>query len=244
MGQGAVSQERVDRAHKTGVLTLKEMKLQKLPKSLVELLKQPSTLAVALKSLDLSGNIFDTIPEQLVSMTMLKYFAMARNRLRGSLNLMQLSLKLESLDLDDNRLVRIDIQCSLPSLKHLKLCRNELETITGLQNAPSLVALYCSNNRLRCMPENLPEFLQELHLEHNLISEIPPVCVSNLSQLSFLDIRHNRLSILPPQLFQSTMLKSLDVLEGNLMTHSQLQQIQGFAEFSDRRKDRVDQLLK
>jgi hypothetical protein len=89
-------QDRLQRAHRTGVLTLCSLGLQGLPKNVGQELSDPlSTLAPLIRSLDLSRNKITAMPAELQQLTQLKILNLAHNKLKFIDSECQLCHKLE-----------------------------------------------------------------------------------------------------------------------------------------------------
>lgn len=247
MGNTRSYEERIDRAHKTGILGLRGAGLKKVPLWLSEVLTaDPSTLSPLLKSLDLGQNRLTEAPLELLErLPNLKHLILAQNRLLGSITLEFVAQKLETLDLEGNQLEHIAFRQDMPLLKQLKVAKNQLRALDGLERLPILVTLDLSYNKLAILPANVTRLtaLQELTVSNNQLIDLPDN-IGDLKELTLLDVRHNQLRSLPSSLFTHTQLKALDVLEGNLLTPTRLQDIDGYDDFLQRRKGRVDQLLK
>jgi len=147
-----------------------------------------------------------------------------------------------------------------PSLKQLNLASNSLQRIPRCLTCRPLAKLEkldLSANRIEEIPaamlENVPR-LEDLNLDDNAIEAVPQEIGAACPRLKALSLRNNRLRIasgggggddgdgdapvrppLPASLFRSTMLIDLN-LHGNPMTNTQLNQLQGFDSFLERRQ--------
>ncbi|XP_076562533.1 podocan-like protein 1 isoform X5 [Arvicanthis niloticus] len=130
----------------------------------------------ALRSLDLAGNQLTRLPNGLP--TSLRSLRLQRNQLR-TLEPEQLAglNKLRELSLAHNRLRVGDIE---PGTWH------ELQ---------ALQVLDLSHNELSFVPPDLPEALEELHLQANRISHVGPEAFLSTPHLRALFLRANRLHV-------------------------------------------------
>ncbi|XP_076771628.1 podocan-like protein 1 isoform X4 [Arvicanthis niloticus] len=130
----------------------------------------------ALRSLDLAGNQLTRLPDGLP--TSLRSLRLQRNQLR-TLEPEQLAglNKLRELSLAHNRLRVGDIE---PGTWH------ELQ---------ALQVLDLSHNELSFVPPDLPEALEELHLQANRISHVGPEAFLSTPHLRALFLRANRLHV-------------------------------------------------
>uniref|UniRef100_UPI00358F8343 leucine-rich repeat transmembrane protein FLRT3-like n=1 Tax=Myxine glutinosa TaxID=7769 RepID=UPI00358F8343 len=112
---------------------------------------------------------------------------------------------LEQLGLNNNkiRVISEDVLSKLTRLKHLYLDGNLLSTKAVHQQAfsglHSLVEISPSQNNLEIIPANVPgKNLRMMHLQDNIIAEIPKESFSSMEKLSFLDLSGNALRTLMP----------------------------------------------
>lgn len=109
MGNSQVKQH-YETAQKTGVFTLSN-KLTEFPPRLFELTN-------VLRTLELSGNRLNVIPDEIASFVNLKHLRISRNRLTKLPDSIGTLKKLESLYAADNALV--NIPATISQLSHLK----------------------------------------------------------------------------------------------------------------------------
>lgn len=114
------------------------------------------------------------------------------------------------LNLQNNLLKELpDGLLRLPCLHTLVLCHNQLQWLPTGTWSPSLLSLDLSHNQLVALPDVRAEKLNELHLAHNGLIEVPS-CLAHLTRLAIIDLSHNPLlTSLPPQL---GLLKNLSKL--------------------------------
>uniref|UniRef100_A0A3P9I6F9 Fibromodulin n=1 Tax=Oryzias latipes TaxID=8090 RepID=A0A3P9I6F9_ORYLA len=172
--------------------------------------------------------------------TNLLWIVMSHNQLnseRMSKNVFSKLKNLKRLHLDNNELSRVPE--NLPrSLTDLQLGHNKISKITpsSLEGMAHLTTLYLqanlieetgsefkglnsltmldmSKNKLKKIPDNLPELLQQLYLQSNNIESVPERLLSLNPKLQFLRLAHNMLTDkgLPSNVFNSSTLAELDL---------------------------------
>ncbi|CAL9702623.1 unnamed protein product [Knipowitschia caucasica] len=107
-------------------------------------------------------------------------------------------------------------------LTNLQLQSNEIDNVGGaFKGLKSLSMLDIRKNKLKKIPENLPERLQQLYLEFNYIESIPPGFFNKAPKLKFLRLAHNKLTDkgLPANVFNISTLVELD------LSHNKLERI-------------------
>ncbi|XP_041080942.1 extracellular matrix protein 2-like isoform X2 [Polyodon spathula] len=160
--------------------------------------------------------------------------------------------RLTRLYMDANMLAQIP-QALPPTLEELKINENVLQIIDedNFQDLNNLVTLELEGNILsegtvnpsafkpltrltylrlgrnhfRTVPQGLPELLEELYLENNLIEEISEAAFNNSRKLNIISLRHNKLdeSRLAPQAWiNHENLESID------LSHNQLFHVPSF----------------
>uniref|UniRef100_A0A8C7Z8N3 Immunoglobulin domain-containing protein n=1 Tax=Oryzias sinensis TaxID=183150 RepID=A0A8C7Z8N3_9TELE len=96
-------------------------------------------------------------------------------------------------------------QAWAPNLQKLSLERNQLERLPeGLGVVPSLRILWLAFNKISVLQlgelRDLQQ-LEELHLQHNLITHLHPQMFQDLIQLRVLDLRFNLLTVFHPLMY-------------------------------------------
>lgn len=102
----------------------------------------------------------------------------------------------------------------MANLTSLKLQANDLEDIGGVfKGLKSLTLLDMRKNKLRKIPDNLPERLQQLYLEFNNIESVPTGFLTMYPKLKFIRLAHNKLTDkgLPSNVFNISTLVELDL---------------------------------
>ncbi|XP_019123347.1 fibromodulin isoform X1 [Larimichthys crocea] len=99
-------------------------------------------------------------------------------------------------------------------LTTLHLYANVIEDVGGVfKGLKSLTMLDIRKNKLRKIPDNLPETLQQLYLEYNDIESVPTGFLTMYPKLQFVRLAHNKLTDkgLPSNVFNSSTLVELDL---------------------------------
>lgn len=102
----------------------------------------------------------------------------------------------------------------MTNLTTLELQGNVIEDIEGgFKGLKSLTMLDMRKNKLRKIPETLPERLQQLYLEFNNIEEVPAGFLTTYPNLQFVRLAHNTLTDkgLPSHVFNTSSLVELDL---------------------------------
>lgn len=102
----------------------------------------------------------------------------------------------------------------MANLTSLQLQANALEDIGGVfKGLKSLTLLDMRKNKLRKIPDNLPERLQQLYLEFNNIESVPAGFLIMYPKLQFVRLSHNKLTDkgLPSNVFNISTLVELDL---------------------------------
>ncbi len=100
------------------------------------------------------------------------------------------------------------------NLTTLQLQANVIEDVGGVfKGLKSLTMLDMRKNRLRKVPDNLPERLQQLYLEFNNIESVPTGFFTMHPKLQFVRLAHNKLTDkgLPSSVFNTSTLVELDL---------------------------------
>lgn len=110
-----------------------------------------------LRELNLSGNRFETFPEQLIDLVSLKYLYMGGNKIKSiSKNVWKLS-SLQILSIGGNQLVEVPSTVGqLTQLHALVLCDNKIESLpSNIANLHNLKSLLLHKNKLRTLPPEI-----------------------------------------------------------------------------------------
>uniref|UniRef100_A0A4W3GUE2 Leucine-rich repeat-containing protein 40 n=1 Tax=Callorhinchus milii TaxID=7868 RepID=A0A4W3GUE2_CALMI len=208
------------------VLDVHDNQLTSLPRAIGTL--------VNLQKLHISHNKLKEMPEELWSLKHLKSLHFQHNEVEqvpdgvGQLvhleELVSRHPALKSTWTDNNKLHLHSRFKTLPSLsnseglKLLDLTRNQLESVPPeLAKMVSLEQLYLRHNKLRGLPE-LPscQFLKELHVGNNQIEYLGPEHLKNLSAISVIELRDNKLKSLPDEILLLQGLERLDLTNNDI----------------------------
>ncbi|XP_041860273.1 fibromodulin [Melanotaenia boesemani] len=102
----------------------------------------------------------------------------------------------------------------MTNLTILQLQANVIEDIGGgFKGLKSLTFLDLKKNKLKKIPDNLPDNLQQLYLESNNIESVPEGFLSMYPKLQFVRLAHNMLTDkgLPANVFNGSTLVELDL---------------------------------
>lgn len=123
---------------------------------------------------------------------------------------------IRDLRLAHNRISKIPpgLLQGLTNLGSLQLQANAIEDVSGAFNGlSSLTVLDMRGNKLKKIPNSLPEGLQQLYLEFNDIESVPARFLTVLPKLQFVRLAHNKLTDkgLPTDVFNISTLLELDL---------------------------------
>ncbi|XP_053281760.1 fibromodulin [Pleuronectes platessa] len=102
----------------------------------------------------------------------------------------------------------------MANLTSLQLQANVIEDVRGVfKGLKSLTLLDMRKNKLRKIPDNLPERLQQLYLEFNSIESVPEGFLTLCPALQYVRLAHNKLTDkgLPSNVFNISRLTELDL---------------------------------
>ena len=168
-----------------------------------------------LKALYLSNNLIATLAHEhtyFATLINLEFLHISQNRLTqiGPGIFYPYLPNLKTLDLSYNKISIITSDCisDMVSLEEVKLNNNTLTNVTGrLHNLPTLRWLYLNQNKIKDLGadtfSDLP-CLQTLDLSFNQISVIDDdtfTLGNERSQLELLNLKHNNIKVLNPQIF-------------------------------------------
>ncbi|KAJ8605211.1 hypothetical protein CTAYLR_000444 [Chrysophaeum taylorii] len=224
----SVVKQKIERAGKTGILSLPEHKLKDVPVKLLEGLK------ANLKTLDVSSNSIEVLPE-FGEYGKLKTLKVARNKLT---RLPRLPSTLATLDAADNRLEE-DLGDLPESLETLSLRSNSFgavpRALLSLGTLKTLDLADCKLTDIAALAEASLASLLDLILDRNSIPSVPEGLVDAAPKLKRLGLEYNNIVHLPENLLRAPSLDRLD-LKGNKLTKAQFMRLDGADDFLKRRE--------
>ncbi|KAH8304627.1 hypothetical protein KR018_003722 [Drosophila ironensis] len=229
MGNKQIKQH-LETAQKTGILKISLQRLQEFPP---QLKAYPNVL----KTLDLSENRFERVPDELGHLTLLRHLNLSGNRLIELNEVVGELAKLEVLLLMHNQLVRLPK--SLANCTHLKtvnLSNNQLKQFPvmfcGLKQ---LDVLDLSRNQITEVPPEVGGlYVTELNLNQNQISVLAEE-VADCPKLKTLRLEENCLqaSVFTPRMLKESKICILTV-DGNLFNSKQFTDLDGYDVYMQR----------
>ncbi|KAI9595906.1 hypothetical protein BDF19DRAFT_440526 [Syncephalis fuscata] len=228
----------LERAQKTGILSLSNGKLKELP----------DIYSVELRSLDLAKNLLKILPDEFASFANhLRHLTLSDNRLLELPMVVAQLTRLETLDLGGNRLTSVTSFPfeDLSQLRTLKLQRNKLRTLPARIGAlEQLRELDVSENEIESLPPDLANAtaLEELRCMGNQLTEVPTAW-RRMRAVKVLRLDNNKLKAFPGEVLRDTPVVVVSIAD-NPIREEDLHRLIGFEEYSERRKDRCDQFLR
>ncbi|KAM3964275.1 leucine-rich repeat-containing protein 40 [Aphomia sociella] len=191
-------------------LSLDHNKLPLLPKEFYKLTE--------LRWLSISHNQLEKIEPDFGDLVMLNFLNMSHNKLTELPPGMGYLVRLVELNLSHNQLHELppDI-VNLRDLKKLNISNNNLRKLPPLGELRKMEILDANHNDI----EELPDFygctaLKEIYFANNYVKEITEEFCDQMQHLNVLNIRDNKLEILPENISLLQTLKRLDLTNNNL----------------------------
>ncbi|CAH0750193.1 unnamed protein product [Diatraea saccharalis] len=194
-----------------------------------------------LSNLSLDRNKLTELPKKIYQLTELRWLSLSHNQLKHIAPDFGDLVMLTFLDLSHNKLVELPPGMGyLVRLIELNLSHNQLQELPpDIVNLRDLKKFNISNNSLKKLPpmgelrkmeifdanhndiEELPDFygctaLKEIYLANNFIKEITEEFCDQMQHLNVLNIRDNKIEILPENVSLLQKLKRLDLTNNNL----------------------------
>lgn len=191
-------------------LSLAHNKLKELPKEFYKLTE--------LRWLSISHNELIHIEPDFGDLVMLNFLDLSHNKLKMLPPGMGYLVRLVDLNLSHNELQELppDI-VNLRDLKKMNISNNNLKKLPAMGELRKMEILDANHNDI----EALPDFygctaLKEIYLANNYIKEITEEFCDQMQHLSVLNIRDNKLELLPENVSLLQNLKRLDLTNNNL----------------------------
>ncbi|XP_030379073.1 leucine-rich repeat-containing protein 57 isoform X1 [Scaptodrosophila lebanonensis] len=229
MGNKQIKQH-LETAQKTGILKISLQRLQEFPPQL-------KTYPNVLKTLDLSQNRFEHIPDELGRLTLLKHLNLSGNRLVELNEVVGELLKLEVLLLMDNMLTKLPkTLANCVHLKTVNLSNNQLKEFPSmLCGLKHLDVLDLSRNKITDVPAEVGQlYVTELNLNQNQISMLAED-IADCPKLKTLRLEENCLqaSAFTPRILKDSKISNLAV-DGNLFNSKQFTDLEGYDVYMER----------
>ncbi|XP_022814755.1 leucine-rich repeat-containing protein 40-like [Spodoptera litura] len=191
-------------------LSLAHNKLTALPKEFYKLTE--------LRWLSISHNEISKIEADFGDFVMLTFLDLSHNKLTILPPGMGYLVRLVEINLSHNQLEELppDI-VNLRDLRKMNISNNNLKKLPPLGELRKMEVLDANHNDI----EELPDFygcaaLKELYMANNYIKEITEEFCDQMQHLNVLNIRDNKLEVLPENISLLQKLKRLDLTNNNL----------------------------
>ncbi|XP_078115703.1 leucine-rich repeat-containing protein 40 isoform X2 [Sander vitreus] len=193
-------------------LRLSNNQLRSLPVELCSLKK--------LSSLTLQQNLQESLPEELGQLQNLTQLDLSNNHLKILPSSLGCLTCLQKLNLSNNQLSSLpDSLARLCNVKLLDCSKNQLTDVpASLSEMSALEQLYLRHNKLRLLPKLLAPALKELYVGNNHIEQLQAEQLACLTAISLLELRDNKIKILPEQITLLSTLTRLDVTNNDITT--------------------------
>ncbi|XP_056270798.1 leucine-rich repeat-containing protein 40 isoform X3 [Pseudoliparis swirei] len=168
--------------------------------------------------INLQQNQLETLPDELGQLENLTQLDLSNNHLEGLPSSLGRLRCLQKLNLCHNKL-RCLPAClaQLTNVKLLDCSNNQLTDIpASLSKMLALEQLYLRHNKLRFFPKLPAPALKELYLGNNHIEQLGTEQLTCLTAISLLELRDNKIKILPEQITLLSTLTRLDLTNNNI----------------------------
>lgn len=239
-----ILQKKIEQAAKTRVLALRECGLKSLPENAT---KEGSL--TDLRTADLAINRMTLLPPSIQVWNQLQSLNASDNLLEQLPPTLAALVHLKKLILSKNRLSMLPERLAEMNITELKVDGNMLLGLPdafGGNLAASLEELDVSGNRIQFLPDSIGHLrmITRIVADRNKLVQLPLQSRSagGLARLQYVNAADNSISTVIPETLKLTALSEL-WLKGNPMDRLVLQQVDGFEEFAERRKQRLDQKI-
>lgn len=232
----------LERWKATGVISLSERGLETVPEDVL-------AIGLSARVLDLGNNNLQEVPLEIGNLTNLRKLRLSANNLSDNglkwEGLVSLKI-LTTLALNYNRLTHVPPGIGmLTCLKQLDLSHNNLVHLPEeIGHLRQLEILRMNNNRLRTLPSTVGDChsLLEADFSSNLLGELPNT-LGNLTNIKVLQLANNGLKSVPPEVLKGCSQLFTLHLHGNEITIDGLREVEGWAEFDERRRSKNNKQL-
>uniref|UniRef100_A0A3B4YW63 Leucine rich repeat containing 40 n=1 Tax=Stegastes partitus TaxID=144197 RepID=A0A3B4YW63_9TELE len=171
-------------------------------------------------SLTLQHNLLESLPEELGQLENLTALDLSNNNLKDLPSSLGCLTSLQKVILCHNKLHSLpDSLAELTNVKLLDCSSNQLTDISAsLSKMLSLEQLYLRHNKLRHLPQLPTPALKELYVGNNLIEKLETEELASLTAISLLELRDNKIKILPEQITLLSTLTRLDLTNNDIAT--------------------------
>ncbi|KAL3701336.1 hypothetical protein R1sor_019358 [Riccia sorocarpa] len=251
-----IEKGRIGNWQATGIVSLRESRIQTVPKDVW-------ALGASVRILDLSLNSIKALSPEIGSFTNLQKLRLSNNGLTdSSISWQSLSsLKaLSSFAVDHNKLTSLPAEIGqLTSLKHLDASHNQIQNVPDeIGNCSLLEKIDVSHNQLsslplqvyktltgicdsiiKVMPGSLGQctHLSEVDFSANFLKDVPS-SLSKLLYLKVLNLDNNALTNFPGEILSGCLELITLSVHGNEITVEKLRETEGWPEFDRRRKSK------
>ncbi|KAL2650342.1 hypothetical protein R1flu_018470 [Riccia fluitans] len=237
-----IEKGRIGNWQATGIVSLRESRLQTVPKDVW-------ALGPSVRILDLSLNKIKSISPEIGSFTNLQRLRLSNNGLTDDSILWQSLSSLKVLSyfaVDHNKLTSLPAEIGqLTSLKHFNASHNQIQNVPEeIGNCTSLEKIDFSHNQIKVMAGSLGQctHLSEVDFSANFLTEIPS-SLSKLQYLKVLNFDNNALTSFPGEILLGCLELITLSVHGNEITVEKLRETEGWPEFDKRRKSKYTKQL-
>lgn len=230
MGNASSLRHHIETAEKTGVIQLSKSNLREIPRDLAQ-------ISHLLRTLDLNTNRLQQLGDGIGAFKNLKVLNLSHNKLRHISAPIGHLTKLETLIVEDNLLEVLPQELTrLVSLKTLNLACNKFKLFpVQACSLSNLELLDLAKNEIALLPDEIGQSnATEINLNQNRLTRLNDALVQ-CAKLKILRLDNNQLevtAITSPILRDSKI--CLLSLENNLFTLKQLQERDGYEQYSER----------
>uniref|UniRef100_A0A668TFU1 Leucine rich repeat containing 40 n=1 Tax=Oreochromis aureus TaxID=47969 RepID=A0A668TFU1_OREAU len=171
-----------------------------------------------LRSLTLQQNLLENLPEDLGQLVNLTELDVSSNQLKSLPSSFGGLVSLQKVNLCHNQLSGLpDSLARLTNVKLLDCSDNQLTEIpASLSEMLALEQLYLRHNKLRLLPKLPAPALKELYVGNNQIEQLQTEQLSCLSAISLLELRNNKIKIVPEEITLLSTLTRLDLTNNDI----------------------------